>query len=142
MSNIKDLDINEIFNEVLNIYPPTPNSYPLEFEVNSLKELFEFLLQFTTMLCKHFYSNENGQVNLSLLSPTDFHSIDKYMQVIGFTCGFQALPANADNINWAYSTRYDRIQITQQTKLEDLHLALKCEDMLYVISFKNENTLV
>lgn len=130
-----DITIDKIFNDIINQQNPQANSYPLEFELDSLKELFEFLLQLVTMLCKHFYSNENGQVNLSLLSPTDFHSIDKYMQVIGFTCGFQALPANADNINWAYSTRYDRIQITQQTKLEDLHLALKCEDMLYVISF-------
>jgi hypothetical protein len=131
-----DITIDKIFNDIINQQNPQANSYPLEFELDSLKELFEFLLQLVTMLCKHFYSNENGQVNLSLLSPTDFHSIDKYMQVIGFTCGFQALPANADNINWAYSTRYDRIQITQQTKLEDLHLALKCENMLYVISFK------
>lgn len=131
-----DITIDKIFNDIINQQNLQANSYPLEFELDSLKELFEFLLQLVTMLCKHFYSNENGQVNLSLLSPTDFHSIDKYMQVIGFTCGFQSLPANADNINWAYSTRYDRIQITQQTKLEDLHLALKCEDMLYVISFK------
>ena len=131
-----DITIDKIFNDIINQQNPQANSYPLEFELDSLKELFEFLLQLVTMLCKHFYSNENGQVNLSLLSPTNFHSIDKYMQVIGFTCGFQALPANADNINWAYSTRYDRIQITQQTKLEDLHLALKCENMLYVISFK------
>jgi hypothetical protein len=42
----------------------------------SLKELFEFLLQLITMLCKHFYGNDNGQVNLSLLSPADFQSID------------------------------------------------------------------
>ena len=131
-----DITIDKIFNDIITQQNPQANSYPLEFELDSLKELFEFLLQLVTMLCKHFYSNENGQVNLSLLSPTDFHSIDKYMQVIGFTCGFQALPANADNINWAYSTRYDRIQITQQTKLEELHLALKCQNMLYVISFK------
>ena len=131
-----DITIDKIFNDIITQQNPQANSYPLEFELDSLKELFEFLLQLVTMLCKHFYSNENGQVNLSLLSPTDFQSIDKYMQVIGFTCGFQALPANADNINWAYSTRYDRIQITQQTKLEELHLALKCQNMLYVISFK------
>jgi hypothetical protein len=131
-----DITIDEIFHNIINQQNPQPNSYPLGFELDSLKELFEFLLQLVTMLCKHFYCNDNGQVNLSRLSPADFQSIDKYMQVIGFTCGFQALPANADNINWAYSTRYDRIQITQQTSLEDLHLGLKCEDILYVISFK------
>ena len=131
-----DITIDEIFNNIIRHQNPQANSYPLGFELNSLTELFEFLLQLVTMLCKHFYSNENGQVNLSLLSPEEFQFIDKYMQFIGFTCEFQALPANADNCNWAYSTRYDRIQITPQHRLEDLHLGLKCNNMIYVISFK------
>jgi hypothetical protein len=131
-----DITITEIFNDIITQGNQQPNSYSLGFELDSLKELFEFLLQLTTMLCKYFYSNENEQVNLSLLSPNDFQLIDKYMQVIGFTCGFTALPANANNINWAYSTRYDRIPITQETKLEDLHLGLKCQEMLYIINFK------
>ena len=38
--------------------PQAPNTYPLQFELNSLKELFEFLLQFVTMLCKEFYADE------------------------------------------------------------------------------------
>lgn len=131
-----DITIDEIFHDIVKQQNPQANSYSLGFELDSLKELFEFLLQLVTMLCKHFYSNDNGQVNLSLLSPVDFQTIDKYMQTIGFTCGFQALPANADNMNWAYSTRYDRIQITQHTHLEDLHLGLKCYDILYIINFK------
>jgi hypothetical protein len=131
-----DITIDEIFGSIINKSNPLPNSYPLGFELDNLKELFEFLLQLITMLCKHFYGNDTGQVNLALLSPTDFQLIDKYMQVIGFTSGFQALPANADNINWAYETRYDRILITPQTSLEELHLGLKCNDILYIINFK------
>lgn len=131
-----DITIDKIFYDIISQQNPQANSYPLGFELDSLRELFEFLLQLVTMLCKHYYCDDNGQVNLSLLSPTDFQSIDKYMQVIGFTCEFQALPATADNINWAYSTRYDRIQITLQTRIEDLHLGLKCQDILYIISFK------
>jgi len=131
-----DITIDEIFQDIITQKNPQANSYPLGFELDSLKELFEFLLQLFTLLCKHFFGNENKQVNLSLLSPTDFQSIDKYMQVIGFTCSFQVLPANADNINWAYSTRYDRIKITNETHLEELYLGLKCEEMLYIISFK------
>jgi hypothetical protein len=37
---IKDLDIDEIFDEVILLRNPTPNAYPLEFEIDSLKELF------------------------------------------------------------------------------------------------------
>ena len=131
-----DITIDEIFHNIISRNNPQPNSLALGFELDSLKELFEFLLQLVTMLCKHFYSNETGQVNLSALSPADFQSIDKYIQVIGFTCGFQALPANADNLNWAHETRYDRISITPQTSLEELHLGLKCDNILYIINFK------
>ncbi len=133
--DIKDLDINEIFNEVLNIYPPKPNSYPLEFEVNSLNELFEFLLQFTTMLSKHFFGNDGGTVDLSKLSQNDFAKINSYMQCIGFSCNFQALMANSYNLNHAYTNRYDKVNITSQTKLKDLLFGLKCEQTLYIISF-------
>jgi hypothetical protein len=133
--DIKDLDINEIFNEVLNIYPLKPNSYPLEFDVNSLKELFEFLLQFTTMLSKHFFSNDSGIVDLSKLSQNDFAKINSYMMCIGFICNFQALTANNYNLNYAYINRYDKINITSQTKLKDLIFGLKCEQKLYIISF-------
>jgi hypothetical protein len=36
----KEVDINQIFNEVTKTAPQAPNTYPLQFELNSLKELF------------------------------------------------------------------------------------------------------
>ena len=137
MSNqdVKDLDIDEIFNEVINIAQPKPNVYPLEFEINSLKELFEFLLQFTTMLCKHFYSDSENKVDLSKLSKNDFIKINDYMMCIGFSCNFKAQPANSRNLNYASTHRYDRVTITPQTNLKDLIFGLKCNSTLYIISF-------
>ena len=76
--NETELDIEEIFNKVTANSPKEPNSYPLQFEMNSLKEVFEFLLQFVTMLCKEFYGDENGQVDLASMSPEQFIIIDKY----------------------------------------------------------------
>jgi hypothetical protein len=139
MSNIqkeiKDLDIDEIFNEVILLHNLVPNIYPLEFEIDSLTELFEFLLQFVTMLCKYFYGDEKGQVNLSSMSQNDFIKIDNYMKCIGFSCNFQAVSANSYNSNYVYDNRYDRIEITPQTKLKDLLFGIQCNTMLYVISF-------
>jgi hypothetical protein len=131
----KDVDIDEIFNEVVKSSPQAPNSYPLKFELESLKELFEFLLQFVTMLCKEFYGDEKGQVNLATLSPEQFVLIDKYMQSIGFKCIFQPMAANADNINISYVNRFDRITITPDTKLKELMFGIKCDTVLFVISF-------
>lgn len=133
--NIKDLDINEIFNEVLNIYPLKPHSYPLEFDIDSLKELFEFLLQFTTMLCKHFYGDYDGIVDLSKLSVNDLQKINSYLMCIGFTTNFTRLSANSYNLNYASSHRYDKITITHETKLKDLFFGLKCQQILNIISF-------
>jgi hypothetical protein len=132
----KDLDINEIFNEVTSSsIPKEANSYPLQFELDSLKELFEFLLQFVTMLCKEFYSDDNGQVNLGNMTPEQFITVNKYMQSIGFNCDFKAVPAIAQNINNTYNNRYDRITITKNTKLSDLLFGILCGNVLYIISF-------
>jgi len=130
-----DLDIQEIFNEVTANSPKEPNSYPLKFELSSLKEVFEFLLQFVTMLCKEFYGDESGTVNLAQMTTEQFIMVDKYMQSIGFTCDFKAVPAIAQNINNTYDNRYDRVIITPNTKLNDLLFGIKCGDVLYVISF-------
>ena len=130
-----DLDIQEIFNEVTKSSPRPPNSFPLQFELETLKEVFEFLLQFVTLLCKEFYCDDKGQVNLGDMNPEQFTIIDKYMQSIGFTCSFQGLPANSNNSNHYYNNRYDRITITPNTNLKDLFFAIKCENTLFIISF-------
>ncbi len=133
---VKDVDINEIFNEVIKTSSPQPpNTFPLQFDIISLKELFEFLLQFVTMLCKHFYGDNQGKVNLSLLSPGQLFIIDKYMQSIGFKCNFQPMQANSDNINICYANRFDKITITPETKLNELMFGIKCDTLLYVIMF-------
>ena len=131
----KDVDINEIFNEVVKLPPQPPNTFPLQFELVTLKELFEFLLQFVTMLCKEFYGDEKGQVNLSALSPEQFDVIDKYMKSIGFKCIFHPMQANSDNINICYVNRFDRITITPTTKLNELMFGIKYDTVLFVISF-------
>ena len=131
----KDVDIYEIFNEVVKTSPKEPNTYPLHFEVDSLKELFEFLLQFVTMLCKEFYGDEKGTVNLANLTTDQFNLIDRYMQSIGFKSTFQPMPANADNLNICHVNRFDRIVITPETRLNELMFGIKCDSLLYVIMF-------
>ena len=131
----KEVDIYEIFTEVIKTSPKEPNTYPLQFELDTLKELFEFLLQFVTMICKEFYGDEKGQVNLSQMTQEQFIIVDKYIQSIGFTCEFKAVPAIAQNINNTYDNRYDRVRISSNTKFSDLLFGIKCGDVLYIISF-------
>ena len=57
------------------------------------------------------------------------------MQSIGFKCTFQPMQANSDNINICYVNRFDRITITPDTKLNELMFGIKCDTLLYVITF-------
>ena len=63
----KDLSIEEIFNEVINKPTLEPRSYPLEFEVDSLKELFEFLLQDKARIVKVTLSENTDTVGVSCI---------------------------------------------------------------------------
>lgn len=131
----KDVDIFEIFEEVTKSHPEQPNHFPLKFELGSLKALFEFLLQFVTMLCTKKYGNDTGHVNLAAMNPSEFEMVNKYMQSIGFNCNFNICPANAHYINHCYDNRFDRVSITNITKLSDLIFGIKCDETLYIISF-------
>jgi hypothetical protein len=130
-----DLDIDEIFQQVISLENPTPNSYSLGFELDSLKELFEFLMTFTTKLCKHFYGNENGNVDLTTLSSDEFYHIDIYLKAIGFTSKLNITPINQYNLMWIYMNNYNRIQITPLTQLSDLYMGIELNNILYIISF-------
>ena len=135
MQNIKHLNINDIFNEVVNLANPLPNSYPLEFDINSITEIFEFLLQFITMLCKYFYGDSRGVVDLTQLSKNDFLKINIYMLTLGFSSNFNIMNITNENLEYASKNRYDRIDINNNTKLKDLIFGLKCKNKLYIISF-------
>ena len=135
MQNIKHLNINDIFNEVVNLANPLPNSYPLEFDINSITEIFEFLLQFITMLCKYFYGDTRGVVDLTQLSKNDFLKINIYMLTLGFSSNFNIMNITNENLEYASKNRYDRIDINNNTKLKDLIFGLKCKNKLYIINF-------
>ena len=135
MQNIKHLNINDIFNEVVNLANPLPNSYPLEFDINSITEIFEFLLQFITMLCKYFYGDSRGVVDLTQLSKNDFLKINIYMLTLGFSSNFNIMNITNENLEYASKNRYDSIDINNNTKLKDLIFGLKCKNKLYIISF-------
>ena len=137
--NIDEVDIEQIFERVVMTTSPTPNNFPLQFDGMNIKEKFEFLLEFVTKLCKHFYGNSIGQVNLAEMSPTDFNTINNYMMSIGYTCNFESQNANYENLISIQEGRYDKIPITLNTTMSDLKFGLKCNNILYIISFNSLN---
>jgi len=129
------MDIDEVFSKLISTSPKPPNTYKLSLDESNLKELFEFLLEIFTMLCKHFHGDEDGRVELQLLSTNDLIYINKYMGSLGFNCIFNQVQTNSSNCEYYSQNRYDKIEITPTTNLLDLFFALRCNNTLNIIQF-------
>jgi hypothetical protein len=133
-----EIDIDQLFRKVIrNNRPSQPNSYPICLEDANLKELFEFLLEFMTMLCKYYYGDEHNKVNLDTLSLDDLNIINNFMKSIGFECIFDKKESTFANKITYSNLQYNKIHINENTKLEDLMFSMQCGNNLFVIKFKN-----
>ncbi len=132
-----EIDIDQLFQKVIrNNRPSPPNTFPTCLEEATLKELFEFLLEFMTMLCKYYYGDEHGKVNLDTMSLDDLNIINNFMKSIGFECLFEKKePTFANRITYS-NQQYNKININENTKLEDLMFSMQCGYHLYIIKFK------
>tara|TARA_B100002019_G_C20945528_1_gene438931 strand:+ start:46 stop:456 length:411 start_codon:yes stop_codon:yes gene_type:complete len=133
------MDIEELFEAILSKPAEPPKSIDLSF-VNEieLKDLFEFLLQFFTEISKTFFSNDDNIVELEQLSELDLKRINNYIQSIGFSSTIDIFPTTAldiFDIARLQNGKYNKINITHQTKLKDLYFTLKCKETIYKISF-------
>lgn len=133
-----EIDIDQLFRQVIrNNRPSPPNSYPICLDEASIKELFEFLLEFMTMLCKYYYGDEHDKVNLDTMSLDDLNIINNFIKSIGFECIFDKKEATFANKITYSNLQYNKININENTKLEDLMFTMQCGNNLFIIKFKN-----
>ena len=131
-----EIDIDNLFRKVISKNKPSPpKTYAISLEDAELKELFEFLLEFMTMICKYYYSDNQGKVNLDKMSADDFTIINNFMKSIGFECIFDKKEANFANCMYYSQLQYKNININKNTKLEDLLFSIKCDSNLFIVKF-------
>lgn len=127
---------DDLFSRVIAGNRPKPaKSIPFALDSATLKELFEFLLEFFTDLCKYYHGDEKGQVDIGTISPADFQQLNGFMESIGYSVIFSHQPANFDNCQYYSTNRYDKIAITENTQLIELFFAIKCGQVLNIIQF-------
>jgi hypothetical protein len=133
------MEIEELFDTLLSKPAEPPNSIDLSFiDQIDLKNLFEFLLSFFTEISKTFYGDDNHVVKLENLSDTDFKRINAYIESIGFTTILKTFDIDKTaifNIGRLQNGKYNKINITCNTKLSDLYFTLKSDNIIYKISF-------
>lgn len=134
----KVVDIDDLLSGILS-NPPTDDKIVFQFQNTvSAKDLFEILLQFFTDICKLYYGDGNGRVDLQILSNDDLNFVRKYFKMIGMN--FQVETFNNNTIDrlekqFMYNNKYDKIEITNQTPLDNLYYMLQCQNVLYKINF-------
>jgi len=79
-----EIDIYEIAYNIFSNELKDPNSIMLQFPDVDTKELIKLLMVVLTEGLKYFHGDNNGHVNLSLVTADDFKKINKYFNSFGF----------------------------------------------------------
>ena len=131
------MNINELIDVVFSDGIKPPRSIQIDLGGNdmNIKDVFEFLLTFFTEGMKLLYGDSNGKVNLDQLSESEIKLLAQYIQSIGFGCQITVYPPEEANKYDFMAIKYTNVQITSDTRLEELKLPLRSNDKVYVISF-------
>lgn len=135
----EEIDVMDLIDDLIKKPPYDEKSVLIQFQNHiDVKDLFEILLMMFTNICKIYFSNDGGIVNLDILSNDDLNFVQKYFQSIGFIFAVEThnyntmTPAEISNLD---HSKYSNIEITKDTKIEDLYFILKCQNIIYKITF-------
>ena len=128
-----EIDILDIIDMIFTGDEKPKKYYTLDFGIKDPKELFELFLMIFTFSTKKFYGDQNGKVNLRQLSEEDINKIKNYYNSFGVELNTN-MYNELEYLN-ANITPYNELKINNNTKLDELIFSLKCEDIIYTISF-------
>tara|TARA_B110000114_G_C14832516_1_gene293271 strand:- start:46 stop:468 length:423 start_codon:yes stop_codon:yes gene_type:complete len=136
--NEKEVGLEELIITLFSNPPKGTNSFGVSFvNENSntdIKEVFENLLIIFTEGMKMLHG-VNGKVTLDLLTQEDIINFNKYMNSIGLKLIVDVREL-VEGINEDYSRfSYEKKNITDRTKLNELKLPFMTQRKVYIISF-------
>lgn len=132
--DIKNIEPDNFISFLFNNSPKPQKSINLEFQKDNLKDLFEDLLDIFTQGMKIKYG-ENNKVDLSKLNENNIKEFNKYFNSFGINLNIIVEPYNFLNGNKYKLMRYNKINITNKTKLNELKLPFLSNNIVYIISF-------
>lgn len=132
--DIKNIEPDKFISFLFNNSPKPQKSINLEFQKDNLKDLFEDLLDIFTQGMKIKYG-ENNKVDLSKLNENNIKEFNKYFNSFSINLNIIIEPYNFLNSNKYELNRYNKINITNKTKLNELKLPFLSNNIVYIISF-------
>lgn len=137
----KNLDAYEIANNLYNDTIILPNDI-ITIEGCDLKSYFEMLIiifmEGMYKFCRYAI-NDNNKFNLNALKECDILKINSYFKKINIRMTFRIIDNDEWNINYIYKYKsYDKIEINNVTKLEELYTIFYVFPNVYLINFINQ----
>jgi len=109
------------------------------FENVDTKTFFEMLLIITVEGLKKFYGNNEGKVDITILSKEDINKINKYLEKINIKLIFTIL----DTLRYTFYNsnalleNFTDVNITNDTKISSLNYVIKKHELnlVYIVNF-------
>jgi hypothetical protein len=127
-----NIDLDNFVEKIFTCSIKPKNTYNLQVDITNIKDLFEMLLMVFTKGMKILYGN-NGVVVLKNISETQLYKMKDYFLSIGYKLNIQIY----NEIEYASKNiiKYSNYNINNKTKLSELVLPFKSENIVYIISF-------
>ena len=134
----KSLDAYEIAENLYNDTIISPNDI-VTIENCDLKIYFEMLLivflEGLYKFCKYSI-NDNNKFDLNVIKPDDIIKINSYFSKIQIKLNFKIVEDSLWNLQYKqHYTPYDKLDINNNTKLEDLYTIFYVFPNVYVVNF-------
>ena len=127
-----EVELEDLIYSIFSEQPGEPDSKPISFDTNNIKQLFESLLIIFTNGMKLLYGNSSGVVDLQNLSESDIDLIQKYYSSMGFKFYFDIYDDSNENRDKTQQMKYTNIPISNQTRLKELYFPLSFKKVKYI----------
>ena len=132
---MSEIELDDLINNLFDNQPQPLKSIDIVFEDSDLKKLFESLLMIFTNGMKKLFGNSSGQVDLTKLSQDNIIFFNKYMNSFGIQLVIEIEQFSILLGSDYEKLKYTNINITNNTKLNELKLPFLSNGLVYIISF-------
>ena len=132
---MSEIELDDLIDNLFDNQPQPIKSIDVVFEDSDLKKLFESLLMIFTNGMKKLFGNSSGQVDLIKLSEDNIIFFNKYMNSFGIQLVIEIEQFSILLGSDYEKIKYTNIDITNNTKLNELKLPFLSNGLVYIISF-------
>ena len=132
---MSEIELDDLIDNLFDNQPQPIKSIDVVFEDSDLKKLFESLLMIFTNGMKKLFGNSSGQVDLTKLSEDNIIFFNKYMNSFGIQLVIEIEQFSILSGSDYEKIKYTNIDITNNTKLNELKLPFLSNGLVYIISF-------